>query len=81
MTIPEITVRGAKEAYEEAGIGAEDIDVAEVHDAFSIAEVLYYEAFGFCGRGEGGKMLECGETKIGGRLPVNPSGGLSPRGI
>jgi len=80
MTIPEITVRGAKEAYEEAGIGAEDIDVAEVHDAFSIAEVLYYEAFGFCGRGEGGKMLERGETKIGGRLPVNPSGGLLAKG-
>lgn len=80
MTIPEITVRGAKEAYEEAGLGPEDIDVAEVHDAFSIAEILYYEAFGFCGRGEGGKMLERGETALGGRLPVNPSGGLLAKG-
>jgi benzoylsuccinyl-CoA thiolase BbsB subunit len=80
MTIPEITVRGAKEAYEEAGIGPEDIDVAEVHDAFSIAEILYYEAFGFCSRGEGGNMLERGETTIGGRLPVNPSGGLLAKG-
>lgn len=80
MTIPEITVRGAKEAYEEAGIGPEDINVAEVHDAFSIAEILYYEAFGFCARGEGGNMLERGESAIGGRLPVNPSGGLLAKG-
>lgn len=80
MTIPEITVRGAKEAYEEAGIGPEDINVAEVHDAFSIAEILYYEAFGFCDRGEGGKILESGETSLGGRLPVNPSGGLLAKG-
>jgi benzoylsuccinyl-CoA thiolase BbsB subunit len=80
MTIPEITVRGAEEAYEEAGLGPEDIDVAEVHDADSIAESLYYEAFGFCGRGEGGAMLDRGETAIGGRLPVNPSGGLLAKG-
>lgn len=80
MTLPEITVRGAKKAYEEACIGPEDIDVAEVHDAFSIAEILYYEAFGFCGRGEGGGMLDRGETSLGGRLPVNPSGGLLSKG-
>ena len=54
MTIPEITVRGAKEAFEEAGVGPLDVDVAEVHDAFSIAELLYYEAFGFCERGAAG---------------------------
>lgn len=80
MTIPEITVRGSHEAYEEAGIGPDDVDVAEVHDAFSIAELLYYEAFGFCGRGEAGAMLARGETEIGGRLPVNPSGGLIAKG-
>ena len=80
MTIPEITVRGAHEAYEEAGLGPDDIDVAEVHDAFSIAELLYYEAFGFCGRGEAGRMISDGETAIGGRLPVNPSGGLLAKG-
>lgn len=80
MTIPEITVRGSHEAYEEAGVGPEDVDVAEVHDAFSIAELLYYEAFGFCGRGEAGAMLARGETAIGGRLPVNPSGGLIAKG-
>jgi benzoylsuccinyl-CoA thiolase BbsB subunit len=80
MTSPEITVRGAKEAFEEAGLGPQDIDVAEVHDAFSIAELLYYEAFGFCPRGDGAAFLESGATKIGGRIPVNPSGGLLAKG-
>ena len=80
MTVPEITVRGAAEAYEEAGIGPGDIDVAEVHDAFTIAELLYYEAFGFCGRGEAGAFLESGATSLGGRIPVNPSGGLLAKG-
>jgi benzoylsuccinyl-CoA thiolase BbsB subunit len=80
MTSPEITVRGAKETFEESGLGPEDIDVAEVHDAFSIAELLYYEAFGFCPRGEGAGLLESGATKIGGRIPINPSGGLLAKG-
>jgi benzoylsuccinyl-CoA thiolase BbsB subunit len=80
MTIPEITVRGAKEAYEEAGLGPEDVDVAEVHDAFTIAELLYYEAFGFCPRGEAASLLESGATALGGRKVVNPSGGLLAKG-
>jgi len=80
MTIPEITVRGAAEAYEEAGLGPEDINVAEVHDAFSIAELLYYEAFGFCKHGEAGDMIARGETNIDGRIAVNPSGGLLAKG-
>jgi benzoylsuccinyl-CoA thiolase BbsB subunit len=80
MTIPEITVRGAKEAFEEAGIGPEDVDVAEVHDAFSIAELLYYEAFGFCDRGDAGRFIESGATQIGGKIAVNPSGGLLAKG-
>jgi benzoylsuccinyl-CoA thiolase BbsB subunit len=80
MTSPEITVRGAKETFEEAGLGPQDIDVAEVHDAFSIAELLYYEAFGFCPRGEAAQMLTSGATSIGGRIPVNPSGGLLAKG-
>ncbi len=53
MTTPEITVRASRIAYEKAGLGPKDIDVVEVHDAFSIAELLYYEALGFCGRGRG----------------------------
>jgi acetyl-CoA acetyltransferase len=80
MTSPEITVRGAKQLYEESGIGPEDVDLAEVHDAFAIAELLYYEALGFCGRGEAAKLLEEGATSIGGRIPVNPSGGLLSKG-
>lgn len=80
MTVPEVTVRGSKEAYEMAGLGPEDIDVAETHDAFSIAELLYYEALGFCGRGEATKLLREGATSVGGRIPVNPSGGLLSKG-
>jgi len=80
MTIPEITVRGAKEAYEEAGVGPRDIDVAEVHDAFSIAELLYYEAFGFCEHGAAGRFIESGATTFGGKIVVNPSGGLLAKG-
>lgn len=80
MTTPEITVRGAKQLYEESGIGPEDIDLAEVHDAFAIAELLYYEALGFCAKGEAARLLEDGETSVGGRIPVNPSGGLLSKG-
>ena len=80
MTTPEITVRGAGEAYEMAGLGPGDIDVAEVHDAFTIAELLYYEALGFCERGDAARLLENGETSLGGRIPVNPSGGLLSKG-
>ena len=80
MTTPEITVRGAKQAYEEVGIGPDDVDVAEVHDAFTIAELLYYEALGFCEKGDAAKLLEDGETSLGGRIPVNPSGGLLSKG-
>jgi benzoylsuccinyl-CoA thiolase BbsB subunit len=80
MTSPEITVRGARETFEESGLGPEDIDVAEVHDAFSVAELLYYEAFGFCARGDGAALLQSGATSIGGRIPINPSGGLIAKG-
>jgi len=80
MTIPEITVRGAAEAYEEAGLGPADIDIAEVHDAFSIAELVYYEAFGFCGRGEAGRFIEDGHADLDGTVAVNPSGGLLSKG-
>ena len=80
MTTPEITVRGASQAYREASIGPEDVDVAEVHDAFTIAELLYYEALGFCDKGDAARLLEDGETSLGGRIPVNPSGGLLSKG-
>jgi acetyl-CoA acetyltransferase len=70
----------AGRAYEEASLGPDDIDVAEVHDSFSIAELIHYEDLGFCKPGLGGKLLDSGETAIGGRLAVNPSGGLLNRG-
>lgn len=80
MTTPEITVRTAAEAYRRAGVGPQDINVAELHDAFSIAELLYYEALGFCERGDAARMLRDGETEIDGRIAVNPSGGLLAKG-
>lgn len=80
MTTPEITIRAGKIAYEMAGVGPEDIDVAEVHDAFSIAELLYYEALGFCKRGEAIRLIEEEATGLDGRIPVNPSGGLLSKG-
>lgn len=80
MTWAELTARGAKEAYEQAGVGPEDIDVSEIHDAFTIAELMYYEAFGFCDKGEAYALLKSGTTSLGGAAPVNPSGGLLSRG-
>lgn len=67
MTIPEITVRCSSDLYEETGIGPEDLDVIECHDAFTIAELLYYEALGLCG-GEAPKLLHDGHTSLGGKL-------------
>ena len=72
--------QAAKLAYDAAGVGPEDIDIAEVHDAFSVAELLYYEAFGWAKPGEGFALIRDGATRIGGSLPVNPSGGLLARG-
>ena len=70
----------ADKAYAQAGIGAADIDVAEVHDASAYAEILQTENLGFCEAGEGGPMAERGETRLGGRIPVNTSGGLVSKG-
>lgn len=64
-------------AYEQAGLGPEDIDVAEVYDLSSALELDWYEDLGFCARGEGAGLVRDGATRLGGRLPVNPSGGLA----
>ena len=64
-------------AYEEAGIGPEDVDLAEVYDLSSALELDWYEDIGLCKEGEAERMLRDGDTTIGGRVPVNPSGGLS----
>jgi acetyl-CoA C-acetyltransferase len=70
----------AEKAYEMADVKPGDIDVAEVHDCFTIAEIIAYEDLGFCKTGEGGRFVERGDTKLGGRIPVNTSGGLKAKG-
>ena len=67
-------------AYDEAGLGPDDVDVAEVYDLSSAMELDWYEQLGFCGTGEAERLLRDGDTAIGGRLPVNPSGGLGAFG-
>jgi acetyl-CoA acetyltransferase len=75
-----VTAIGARRAYEKAGVGPEDISVAEVHDATAMGEIIQIENLGFVPFGEGGPASERGETSIGGRIPVNPSGGLESKG-
>jgi acetyl-CoA C-acetyltransferase len=70
----------AKKAYEMAGVKPQDIDVAEVHDCFTIAELIAYEDLGFCKPGEGSRLVDSGDTKLGGSIPVNTSGGLKAKG-
>ena len=70
----------AQRAFELAGMTPQDVDVAELHDAFTILEIAESEHVGFFDKGEGAKALEEGRTRIGGDLPINPSGGLKARG-
>ena len=70
----------AREAYEEAGLGPEDLGVIELHDASAIGELLGYESLGLCREGEAGRLIDEGATKLGGRVPVNTSGGLLRKG-
>jgi acetyl-CoA acyltransferase len=83
LTLPDVntlTRNAAKEAYEKAGLGAKDLNLVELHDCFATAELLHYENLGLCGEGEAGRMIDEGETTIGGRIPVAPSGGLLSKG-
>jgi len=77
---PSVTEVVAQEAYEQAGIGPEDLDVIELHDASSPAELMYYESLGLCPKGEGAGFIRDGHSKLGGKTPVNPSGGLLRKG-
>lgn len=77
---PSAERRAARAGYEMAGIGPEDVDIAEVHDATAPAEILAYEDLGFCAEGEGGRLCDEKATVLGGRLPVNTSGGLVSKG-
>jgi acetyl-CoA C-acetyltransferase len=80
MTTFPPTVKAARQAYSMAGIDPHDVDVAEVHDCFTGVELINYEDLGFCDRFEAYKLIEAGEMSVGGRLPVNPSGGLKAKG-
>ena len=73
-------VRAARRAYELAGVGPEDLDLVELHDAAAPAELVLYEELGLCPVGESAKLLASGDTTLGGRVPVNTSGGLLGKG-
>jgi acetyl-CoA C-acetyltransferase len=76
----ECSVKAVREAYKMAKVTARDLDVAEVHDSFTSAEIINYEDLGFCRRGEGGRLIQDGQTYIGGKIPVNVDGGLLAKG-
>ena len=75
-----VTRKAAENAYEAAGIGPEDLDLVELHDCFATAEICHYENLGLCAEGEGGAFLDSGATSLGGKIPVNVSGGLLSKG-
>jgi acetyl-CoA acetyltransferase len=83
LVMPDVnscTRLAAKQAYEMAGVGPDDIDLVELHDCFATAEILHYENLGLCADGEAGRLIDEGETALGGRVPVNVSGGLLSKG-
>ncbi|MEM7220197.1 MAG: thiolase family protein [Pseudomonadota bacterium] len=83
LVMPDVnscTRLAAKQAYEMAGIGPEDVDLVELHDCFATAEILHYENLGLCKDGEAGRLIDEGEVALGGRVPVNVSGGLLSKG-
>lgn len=83
LVMPDVnscTRLAAKTAWEMAGVGPEDIDLIELHDCFATAEILHYENLGLCGDGEAGRLIDEGATALGGRIPVNVSGGLLSKG-
>jgi acetyl-CoA C-acetyltransferase len=77
---PTVHALAAKDAYEEAGIGPEDLDFAEVQDTDAFCEIEAYEELGFCAKGKGGELIDQGVTEMGGKIPVNVSGGLISKG-
>ncbi len=75
-----VTRKAAAQAYEMAGVGPEDVNLVELHDCFATAEILHYENLGLCADGEAGSMIDSGEVALGGKVPVNVSGGLLSKG-
>ncbi|MCP3986477.1 MAG: thiolase family protein [bacterium] len=83
LVMPDVnscTRQAAAMAYEMAGVGPEDVNLVELHDCFATAEILHYENLGLCKDGEAGRLIDEGETALGGRVPVNVSGGLLSKG-
>ncbi|MEM2021665.1 MAG: thiolase domain-containing protein [Zestosphaera sp.] len=80
ITTLKSVVLAAKEAYSMAKVEPKDVNLAEVHDCFTITEILAYEDLGFARKGEGGRLIDEGVTELGGKMPVNPSGGLKAKG-
>lgn len=80
ITFSDMNHQAANEAYEMAGIGPEDVNVCELHDAFAVNELMHYVELGFSKKGEEVRLLEDGVTELSGKLPVNPSGGLLSKG-
>lgn len=78
--VNQLTRNCAQQAYEMAGVGPDDINLIELHDCFATAEILHYENLGICKDGEAGRLIDEGETALGGRIPVNVSGGLLSKG-
>ncbi len=76
----EASVLAAQRVYKAAGVTPDQLDFAEVHDCFTIAEIMAYEDIGLCGKGEGAKLIREGQTEIGGKIPVNVDGGLKAKG-
>jgi acetyl-CoA acetyltransferase len=76
----QVTQLAAKQAYKAAGLGPESINLVELHDCFATAEIVHYENLGLCAPGEGGRLIDEGHTTLGGRIPVNISGGLLSKG-
>jgi acetyl-CoA acetyltransferase len=75
-----VTRRAADQAFERAGVGPDDLDLVELQDTDSGTELISMEELGLCERGAAGRLLESGATRLGGRLPINPSGGLLSKG-
>ena len=75
-----VSRQAARTAYEMAGVEPKDLNLVELHDCFATAEILHYENLGLCGEGEGGRLIDSGDTCLGGRIPVNVSGGLLSKG-
>jgi len=83
LVMPDVntcTRLAAKQAYEMAGVGPQDINLVELHDCFATAEILHYENLGLCKDGEAGQMIDSGAVALGGKIPVNVSGGLLSKG-